>query len=72
MKYIKIYKFKNAPRELQGLSDNGGDEDWLAVVPKKIMQQSFDYISFLDGSWFGNSIQKIKRGDNIIFIGSHA
>jgi hypothetical protein len=31
--HVKIFEFKNAPQELKLLSCNGGDEDWIAILP---------------------------------------
>ena len=36
---ITIYRFEDAPKELQNLSQNGGDEDWLAIVPKHLKKE---------------------------------
>ena len=36
--YIKVYAFEDAPKELQYLSTNGGDEDWLAIVPPNFFE----------------------------------
>ena len=33
-KMIKVWAFYDAPEEYQKLSTNGGDEDWVALVPK--------------------------------------
>lgn len=30
---ILLWRFEDAPDELQKLSTNGGDEDWLAEIP---------------------------------------
>jgi hypothetical protein len=30
---IKVWAFEDAPKELRDLSINGGDEDWLALIP---------------------------------------
>ena len=32
--HIKMWPFKKAPEVLRVLSPNGGDEEWLALVPK--------------------------------------
>ena len=37
-KHIIVWKFYDAPEELRKLSDNGGDEDWLAIVPNDMIQ----------------------------------
>ena len=34
MKAIQVWRFDGAPEEYQRLATQGGDEDWLAVVPK--------------------------------------
>jgi hypothetical protein len=40
---IKIWPFHLAYKELQDLSTNGGDEDWVAVIP--------DYLEDLQLPW---------------------
>jgi hypothetical protein len=48
---IQIWKFEDAPKELQALNDNGGDEDWLAILPDYLEGQ---YIGWLEeGSSYG-------------------
>ena len=39
---IIVWQFHDAPVALQDLSNNGGDEDWLAEIPPKF-----------SGSWIG-------------------
>lgn len=34
-----IWDFYDAPEPLQALSENGGDEDWLVVVPKQYVER---------------------------------
>jgi hypothetical protein len=70
---IRIHIFEDAPTDLQDLSFNGGDEDYIAEVPP-----NFTMIpSFLDeGSPFGcSSVEKhhhpYKKGW-IVLIGCHA
>lgn len=69
---IRVWRFHEAPQEYQELSGNGGDEDWLALVPKSMAES---YISWLDdGSSFGvYCIDRftLKSGE-IIVIGSHS
>jgi hypothetical protein len=49
--HIRVWRFQDAPKELQDLSRNGGDEDWLALVPPKLTE---DYIGWMEsGSAFG-------------------
>jgi len=34
--HIRVWRFVDAPEELRRLSQNGGDEDWLALVPPRL------------------------------------
>lgn len=36
MEAMIVWWFRDAPEELRNLSNNGGDEDWLAEVPPNI------------------------------------
>ena len=39
MNYIKIYRFEDAPEELKMLSTNGGDEDWIVIIPPSLQDE---------------------------------
>ncbi len=70
--FIKVWRFHEAPEDLQWLSSHGGDEDWLAVVPEDI-----GYVPWLEsGSSFGYcDISKHVHVDYpgyLIYIGAHA
>jgi hypothetical protein len=46
-----VWRFENAPTELQAISDHGGDEDWIAVIPPHLAN---DWVDWMDsGSRFG-------------------
>lgn len=76
---ILVWKFYDAPESLQTLSDNGGDEDWLAVVP-----EGYGYIGWIEGgSQFGccgvqtvHHVTVMELPDTYsgatVYIGSHA
>jgi hypothetical protein len=36
---IIVYRFEDAPADLRALSRHGGDEDWLAVVPRALCDE---------------------------------
>ena len=47
----QVQGIKDAPEELRNLSDHGGDEDWLAVIPPQMTNK---YISWMEeGTAFG-------------------
>jgi hypothetical protein len=68
---IKIWKFYEAPKEWQDLSPHGGDEDWVAEIPKS-------YGSLLplwmeEGTPFGCcSVSVHDLPEVTIAIGAHA
>jgi hypothetical protein len=70
-KMIKVWKFHDAPEELQKLSQHGGDEDWLALVPPALKDE---WIPWLDTGTFGCcSIDKhLQEDGSTVFIGAHA
>jgi hypothetical protein len=50
---IRVWDFYEAPSNLrEALHDNGGDEDWLALIPPHIMQGD-RYLGWLDHGSFG-------------------
>ena len=49
-KAILVWRFEDAPKEFRDLSDNGGDEDWVALVPPCLVGE---WISWLDNDAFG-------------------
>ena len=71
MKTIKIWRWEDAPQKYKELSKHGGDEDWVAFVPKKI---NIDFITWMDeGTGFAPcdySDHLVKGG--IVRIGVHA
>ena len=71
MNYIKVYRFEDAPEELRILSTNGGDEDWIAIVPPSLQDDYFPWLE--EGSLFGCcSVDEYWLDGNKILIGCHA
>lgn len=72
--FIKVYEFDNAPSKLRDLSTNGGDEDWIAVVPKSMLDNNDGYIGWIESYSFGCCCvdrYELDSGDTV-FIGCHA
>ena len=40
-KPIQVWRFHDAPAELRALSDHGGDEDWLALIPEYFVGEAW-------------------------------
>jgi hypothetical protein len=70
-KTILVWRFEDAPKEYQELSDHGGDEDWVAFVPEYMKDY---WIGWLEsGSYFGcASVSEHEVAGDIIRIGAHA
>ena len=69
---IQVWRFQDAPERLQRLSNNGGDEDWLALIPVSLRDE---WISWLEeGGPFGCcDVQSVDMPDgSLVKIGSHA
>jgi hypothetical protein len=69
-KSIVIWEWWDAPGELRALSDHGGDEDWVALVPKNMNQPSW----MESGTSFGCcSVSENQLPDGRwVYIGAHA
>lgn len=78
---IFMWTFKEAPQAFKDISTNGGDEDWIALVPDTV-----NYFPFVEESCFdtGYEPQKLKidllpqlrrwKAQNVftLYIGSHS
>ena len=69
--HIKVWPFKDAPPALQGLSQAGGDEDWLAVVPDEMLAYHFR-VPWLGGSAGICRVREYPIAGATVFIGQHA
>lgn len=70
-KAIIVWRFAQAPEELKALSNNGGDEDWLALI-----QPGFNgvWVGWLESQAFDSCAepQMIETQWGRVYIGSHA
>ena len=69
---ILVWRFEDAPKHLQELSDNGGDEDWLAVVPPWL---AGDWINWMGTAFGCCCVNEYKHPDldgYVVRIGCHA
>jgi hypothetical protein len=69
---IKVWPFYDAPKKYALLTRHGGDEDWVALIPKEM---TGDWIGWAEeGTPFGCcdvQIEKLDNGDEVR-IGAHA
>lgn len=81
---IIVWRWDDAPAFLKALSSNGGDEDWLVLVPKRLAK---GYIGWLESPSFDSlgepQVIPLKEGlwvrageDDVtgatVYIGAHA
>lgn len=69
---IQVWEFEDAPEEFRALSQNGGDEDWIALIPAHLSER---WIGWLEqGSSFGCcDVHEFNLPDGKgVRIGSHA
>jgi len=69
---ITVWPFYDAPLELRALSDHGGDEDWLALVPARFR---FNMPAWLEsGTRFGvcDVSEHVLQDGRIVCIGAHS
>ena len=69
---IRLWRFYDAPPDLQALSENGGDEDWLMVVPPVLANM---YIPWAEqgGSFGCCSVDRYILDDgSMVYIGAHS
>lgn len=75
MEAIKIWRFEEAPEELRKKSNNGGDEDWVALIPEEYLLKNGDFIPWMqEGGPFGYCFvdyHYLENGDCVV-IGSHS
>jgi hypothetical protein len=67
---ILVWRFEDAPSEYSDLSENGGDEDWVAFVPESFDDVWIGWIDYCNG--FGNVLETHTVNGGKVYIGSHA
>lgn len=74
--FIYVWEFHKAPEIFQSLSGNGGDEDWLVLIPPSMTKHGPPYIAWCEdySPNFGCAgVEVIDIGEGWqIRIGSHA
>jgi hypothetical protein len=68
---IRVWRFSDAPAEFRALSPHGGDEDWVAYIPKALCEE---WIGWMEpGTAFGCChVSRHAVQGGIIKIGSHS
>jgi hypothetical protein len=71
-KTVKVWRWEDAPDELRRLSRHGGDEDWVALVPRSVAD-SWEWTPTWIDTLGSCDVQKSVRRDGArVYIGAHA
>lgn len=68
---IRVWRFYDAPEKFRKLSGHGGDEDWLALVPKDFPGGVPDWAFSQAFGCCDVSEHRLKNGAMVV-IGAHA
>lgn len=72
---LKTWSFSDAPEEYKLLSDNGGDEDWITLVPRSWGEGDGYWIPWLEdycGQYGACRTNKYEVAEGWIYIGCHS
>lgn len=70
-KPIQVWAWEDAPAEFKALSSHGGDEDWVALIPKEFQWKMTPM--WLEEPHFGNDVSHHELPDgSVIHISAHA
>lgn len=68
---IIVWRFQDAPPEYQALSENGGDEDWLAFLPETFSGESVGWMDAGSSSGWG-VVSEHRVVGGVVRIGGHS
>lgn len=69
---IKIWPFYDAPEHLREMSQHGGDEDYIALVPAEYENENLVWKFEETGILGCCSTDRYDTPEGIVFIGAHA
>ena len=68
---IRVWPWDDAPEEFRRLSQNGGDEDWVAFVPNKYKDMPLPWLENHGfDSCYDPQVIDVKFG--VVYIGAHS
>lgn len=72
--FIRVWEFHDAPEELRKLSTNGGDEDWLVLIPASLKEKILQYgtPSWIERMGACDVDQHDLENGDVVFIGAHS
>lgn len=77
VKAIRIWHWSEAPEGLKACYSQGGDEDWIAAVPKALDETGFVEFAFTQNVYLRNpfgisSTERFETDDFVIYVGTHS
>jgi hypothetical protein len=68
---IMLWRFSDAPKEFRDLSNHGGDEDWLLLVPPEYIEDDLEWI-YANAQFGCCDFSKHPVAGGAVYIGAHA
>lgn len=69
---IKIWRFSGAPDQYQQMSEHGGDEDYIALVPVQYRDEHIVWRIEELGLLGRSSTDKYETQEGDVYIGAHS
>ena len=69
---IRVWRFHDAPQEWRDLSEHGGDEDWLAHVPRILVHDYMPWMNEQSGFGCCEVSEHFLPDGSLVRIGAHA
>ena len=71
---IMVWRWEDAPSRFRELSTHGGDEDWVALIPKEQWEREGVPLWAETGTTFGccDVYHYVLEGGCAVLIGAHA
>jgi hypothetical protein len=70
---IKIWAFQDGPEHLRNMSEHGGDEDWIALVPSNYREVEYTKLNLLDRfvRWGVDAVEVHTTPEGDVYISAH-
>lgn len=70
---ITVWRFEDAPADLRELSTHGGDEDWIALVPKAYTRRyMLFWLDRISTTLDPQIVEHPSLAEYEVWIGAHA
>ncbi len=71
---IQVYPFNDAPKDIQYLANQGGDEDWVVIIPQSLVEDVLRYGAphWIDAMDANHEPVRVNMANgDVMFVGCH-